>query len=298
MSKTTTGRQKGKLTGKIDFILVGLFAAALGYLGLVTWLGTSSPFTLVRGGSMEPTLHGGDLLLSRKVPPSEIRVGDVIAFDTPDEVRRQKNLPATLVHRVVSIDGKAGQLVFITKGDNSDTDRLPVPSTAVRGVMVRNLGLIGRPLMFLTNTRILLMFGLPVAAFVIVAFLVSAMTPGKQQPASAPARATGMHQAVGRLADATAEYGAHLESHTSVVKSLAATAQQLQMAVSRQRQASDALHGAVIRQNRVLENLDAVVGRVAAAGADDSKSERSKRPVAPEAASEEEEPGRRGAKAA
>ena len=298
MSKTTTRRQKGKLTGKIDSFLVGLAAAALGYLGLVTWLGTSSPFMLVHGGSMEPTLHAGDLLLNRRVPPSEIRVGDVIAFDTPAEARQQKDLPATLVHRVVSVDGKGGQLVFVTKGDNSDTDRLPVPSTAVRGVMARNLGLIGRPLMFLTNTRILLMFGMPLAAFVIVVFLVSAMTPGKQRPASAPARATGMHRAVSRLADATAEYGAHLESHTSVVKSLAATAEHLQTAVSRQKQASDALHGAVIRQNRVLENLDAVVGRVAAAGVDGRRSERSERPVAPEPTPEEEEPGQRGAKAA
>ncbi len=268
MSKTTTRRQKGKLTGKIDFILVGLAALGLGYLGLMVWLGSSLPFLLVHGGSMEPTLHAGDLLLNRKVPPSEIRVGDVIAFSTPDEVRRQKNLPATLAHRVVSIDGKAGQLVFITKGDNSDTDRLPVPSSAVRGVMERNLGVIGKPLMFLTNTRMLLMFGLPVAAFVVVAILVSAMTPPRQQPASSPGRAAApsMHRAIGRLADATAEYGAHLESHTSVVKGLATTTRELSGAVSHQRHASEGLRNAVARQNRVLQSLQSAVGGIPPTG--------------------------------
>jgi len=268
MSTKTTRQHKDKPTGKIDFFLVGLAALAVGYLGLLVWLGTSSPFLLVHGGSMEPTLHAGDLLLNKKVAPSEIRVGDVIAFSTPDEVRRQKNLPATLAHRVVSIDGKAGQLVFVTKGDNSDTDRIPVPSTAVRGVMERNLGILGKPLMFLTNTRILLMFGLPVVAFVIVAILVSAMTPAKQQPASSPARAgaSSMHRAFGRLADATAEYGAHLESHTSVVKGLATTTRDLSAAVSHQRDASEALRNAVASQNRILQSLQLAVDGVPPAG--------------------------------
>ena len=246
-------------------------------------------FLLVHGGSMEPTLHAGDLLLNKKVAPSEIRVGDVIAFSTPDEVRRQKNLPATLAHRVVSIDGKAGQLVFVTKGDNSDTDRIPVPSTAVRGVMERNLGIIGKPLMFLTNTRILLMFGLPVAAFVVVVFLVSAMTPAKQRSASSPARAgaSSMHRAIGRLADATAEYGAHLESHTGVVKGLATTTRDLSAAVSHQREASEALRNAVARQNLVLQSLQLAVGGVPPAG-------QALRPQAPD----EGDPERQRAKAA
>ena len=268
MPKKATPNQNRKAAGKIDFILAGLAALGLGYLGLMVWLGSSSPFLLVRGGSMEPTLHAGDLLLSRKVAPSEIRVGDVIAFSTPDEVRRQKNLPATLAHRVVSIDGKAGQLVFVTKGDNSDIDRLPVPSSAVRGVMERNLGIIGKPIMFLTNIRMLLMFGLPVAAFVLVAILVSAMAPPKQQPARSPGRAavSSMHRAVDRLADATAEYGAHLESHTSVVKGLATTTRDLSAAVSHQRHASEALRNAVTRQNGVLQSLQSAVGGVPPAG--------------------------------
>ena len=237
---------------------------ALGYLGLVVWLGTPSPFLLVHGGSMEPTLHAGDLLLNRKVAPAEIREGDVIAFSTPDEVRRQMGLPATLVHRVVSVDGKAGQLVFVTKGDNSDTDRIPVPSTAVRGVLARNLGVIGKPLMYLTNIRMLMMFGLPVVAFIIVAVLVSAMKPSAQQPASAPgqAAASSMHGAIERLADATAEYGAHLQSHTGVVKGLAATTRELRTAVSHQRHASEALRNTVAHQNRVLRDLQAVTGGV------------------------------------
>ena len=61
----------------------------------------------------------------------------------------------------------------MTKGDNSDIDRLPVPASAVRGVLVRNLGILGKPFMLLTNSRILLMVGLPILAFLLVLALAS-----------------------------------------------------------------------------------------------------------------------------
>ena len=180
--------------------------------------------------------------------------------------------------------------------------------------MVKNLGLIGRPLMWLSNTRMLLMFGVPLAAFVIVAILVSTVTPGTQRPAAAPARAaaSSMHRAIGRLADATAEYGAHLESHTGIVRGLAATTEQLRTAATDQRHASDALRSAVARQNRVLEGLDTVIGRlssaVSAPGSNAAEPDvpatggRTSKRRTPRAASasvpEEGDTGQRGAKAA
>ena len=286
MSKKTTRRQKAKLTGKVDFILVGLAALALGYLGLMTWLHTSSPFMLVHGGSMEPTIHAGDLLLNRTMPATSIKVGDIIAFDTPKEEREQKELPATLAHRVMSIEGRAGELVFVTKGDNSDTDRMPVPASAVRGVMVKNLGVLGRPFILFTNTRILVMVGLPVVAFLVVGGLVSMMgTPGGQSARAAGARqhtSPTDDRAFGQLAEAVTEYGTHLKSHTRVMVNLAATTEELNAAVReqkqassamaqlrtvvrRQKRASDELRQAVIEQNHALEGLDAVVYRVSGA---------------------------------
>lgn len=89
----------------MNIALVTLLLLGMGYLGLVLFLGTSSPFMLVRGTSMEPTFHTGDLLLSRSVSPTKIEVGDVIAFSVPAEERKRLNLPSTAVHRVLGIEG-------------------------------------------------------------------------------------------------------------------------------------------------------------------------------------------------
>lgn len=63
--------------------------------------------TVLPTGSMEPTLHGGDVLTVEAVPFNSLRVGDIIVFCDP----RQK--PQKIVHRIVEI--RRGKLW--TKGD-------------------------------------------------------------------------------------------------------------------------------------------------------------------------------------
>jgi len=322
MSRKTSKHRTTQRTWKIDLILVCLAALTLGYLGLMISLRTASPFMLVHGGSMEPTIHAGDLLLNKNVPATGIRVGDVIAFDTPKKERQQKNLPATLAHRVMSIEGKAGELVFITKGDNSDTDRSPVPASAVNGVMVKNLGVFGRPFMLLTNTRVLIMVGLPVAAFLVVGGLVSMMDRGSGQRSRAATvrrrSSPANDRALGRLPEAIGEYGTHLKSHTRVMVNLAATAEDLHSAVEEQRRAysamaqlqsvvrrhkaaSDELRQAVIEQDSTSEGLDAVVDRATVELSEAPRETNKKgRPSArrSRASSGETDSGRPGARAA
>ena len=149
--------------GPVALLLVGM-----GYLGLVLFLGTSTPFLLVRGTSMEPTYHAGDLLLSKSPPAAEIKVGDVIAFNVPDDAPEKLNFPPIVAHRIIGIEGRAGQLVFITQGDNAVVDPFQVPPDLVRGVVIKNLGPVGRPILLLTNKKVLLFVGLPLLAFVVV----------------------------------------------------------------------------------------------------------------------------------
>jgi len=63
----------------------------------------------VHGTSMRPLLRSGQRVGIQPVPPSSIRPGDIIAFQTAKQV---------VLHRVVSIKNDGGQLVIREKGDN------------------------------------------------------------------------------------------------------------------------------------------------------------------------------------
>ena len=63
---------------------------------------------IVTGGSMEPSIHQGSLVLVQPVSPSEVQVGDVITFQHYDQ---------TTTHRVTTITPGAVGLIFATKGD-------------------------------------------------------------------------------------------------------------------------------------------------------------------------------------
>lgn len=64
---------------------------------------------VVTGGSMEPTIHKGSLVLVQPIVASAVRVGDVITFVQYGQ---------TVTHRVIAITTAAdGTLQFKTKGD-------------------------------------------------------------------------------------------------------------------------------------------------------------------------------------
>ncbi|MEE9324979.1 MAG: signal peptidase I [Dehalococcoidia bacterium] len=243
--------------GKMKIALVVLLLLGAGYLGLVLSLGTSSPFLLVRGTSMEPTFHEGDLLLKRSVSPAEVKVGDVIVFNVPSDARERLKLPSILAHRIVDIEGDKSQGVLVTQGDNSDVDPFKVPSSNVRGVVVKNLGPIGWPILFLANKSALilgvfLMVGLPILTFVIIALATLWFLPHEkgERPMPEPgateeAPPIEVEKALGSLSSAIAEYAVHLRSHTEIIKNMGGATQELEQAAE--------------RQNEVLTDLTEVV---------------------------------------
>ena len=207
-------------------------------------------------------------------------MGDVIAFNVPLDAQQRLKLPPTAVHRVIGIEGDQGQLVFVTKGDNSGTDPFKVPPSAVRRVVVKNLGPWGRPLLFLTNRAALLYLGLPIFTFVLIALATLWLAPSEKRevPAAAPmakprperrkrvspattvaGRPGDFERALGGLTSAMAEYGVHLQSHTAVVKNLGETSQAVRRAERQQSHNSLQLSVAVQRQNEVLADLEEVV---------------------------------------
>lgn len=106
MRPATTILSTGLFT--VLFLLSVAFVA-MRILGLGTFV--------VTGGSMEPAIHKGSLIIVEPVLPTEVAVGDVITFNKYDQ---------TTSHRVVAITPTQAGPVFTTKGDaNAAADPEP-----------------------------------------------------------------------------------------------------------------------------------------------------------------------------
>jgi len=85
--------------------IVVLFAVSLLFVGIRA-LGMAT--FVVTGGSMEPTIHKGSLVIDEPVSADKLRLGDIITFDHFDQ---------TTTHRIVGVEGSANGTMFSTKGD-------------------------------------------------------------------------------------------------------------------------------------------------------------------------------------
>jgi signal peptidase I len=151
-------------SGKLDVVLLAGVVLLTAYLMLMAVNNSTSPLVITRGTSMEPTYHQGDLLAIRRVAPVEIEVGDVIVFETSGDVREDR-LPDLIAHRVTSIGASSGKFVFKTQGDNSAADPFGVDSSQVRGVVVGNLGPVGKLFLVQLKMQSLLLLLVPVGVF-------------------------------------------------------------------------------------------------------------------------------------
>jgi signal peptidase I len=89
----------------ISALIVVLFAFSLLFVGIRA-LGMAS--FVVTGGSMEPTIHKGSLVIDAPVTADALKLGDVITFDHYDQ---------NTTHRIVGVVGTANGTLFSTKGD-------------------------------------------------------------------------------------------------------------------------------------------------------------------------------------
>ena len=67
----------------------------------------------VMTGSMEPTIRTDSLIVTQRVEPDQVEVGDVISFYSMDPAHGG----AVNTHRVVSIEQDGDQFCYTTKGD-------------------------------------------------------------------------------------------------------------------------------------------------------------------------------------
>lgn len=133
--------------------------------------------TPVLSGSMRPGLQPGDVVVTQRVPVSDLQVRDVVVFHPPNQSQRQT------VHRIVKLTVKGGTTSITTWGDANRVADPEVSSlegaTAYR--MVRVVPLLGYPAVWLQNAN---HGGLVIAlgAILLIAAAVMVLRPDKPAP--------------------------------------------------------------------------------------------------------------------
>lgn len=106
------GRMRRRLVANLAFAV--LFTAACGawFVSLrPASLGGPATYVIVRGISMEPTYHDGDLVIVRRRPAYQM--GDIVAYTIP---AGEVGGGLSVIHRIIGGSPDAG---FTTKGDNN-----------------------------------------------------------------------------------------------------------------------------------------------------------------------------------
>lgn len=123
------------------------------------------PF-IVLSGSMESKIHKGDLILTKEIDPTKVKIEDVIAF------RDAENTVTT--HRVIDIVEKEGESYFITKGDNNTTqDRNLVALKDIEGIYIGRIPGIGSIMSSLSEPTTILILILGITIIFVIGFSIS-----------------------------------------------------------------------------------------------------------------------------
>jgi signal peptidase I len=127
-------------------------AAALWTIGGVLFgvcMAVTLPFFLgiksltVLSGSMEPTIHVGDIVVVRQIAPLDARVGDVVTFRDPTDTDK------LVTHRVRRVTVADGWVSFQTKGDaNTGTEQWRIADDGTIGLVLYRVPRLGYVLFY------------------------------------------------------------------------------------------------------------------------------------------------------
>ena len=158
----------------VSALIVVLFAFSLFFVGVRT-MGLAT--FVVTGGSMEPTIHKGSLVIDQPVSADALRLGDVITFDHYDQ---------TTTHRIVGVEGSANGTMFSTKGDaNQITDPEPLSFPGRVGLVKLAIPGVGYAVAWM---QYIWRLGATLVAAIIFFSCAAMVFLKKDEPATAPVR--------------------------------------------------------------------------------------------------------------
>ena len=167
-----------KIIIAVALIAVAFFGSFFVYFILQVSLNTETPIVVVISGSMEPTIHKGDLLFVAGKDAKDIRNGtaedkngDIIVFDARGLWAGAPQEP--IVHRVIDKYNISDVWYFRTKGDaNYYPDAAPVPESNVIGVVVGDIPYIGWVKIFLEESGMLIPLLVLVSALLVISIVM------------------------------------------------------------------------------------------------------------------------------
>lgn len=138
----TRARTIGRFGTLVLAWATGAFCMALlAVVALPNAIGMRS-FT-VMSGSMEPTIHVGDVVIDKKIRPLDARPGDVVTFSDPTGRKR------LITHRIRSLRVQGNTVQVVTKGDaNNTVERWSVPANGRIGRVELRVWKLGYPLVY------------------------------------------------------------------------------------------------------------------------------------------------------
>lgn len=106
-------RATGRFVGHVVLVACWMLVVLMGVL---TWGPHATRYRtdVIVGRSMEPAIPLHSVIVVEPVDPADIRRGDVISYQQPDEPDRK------VTHRVMAVTGDARTPAFVTKGDGND----------------------------------------------------------------------------------------------------------------------------------------------------------------------------------
>lgn len=123
------------------------------------------PF-MVLSGSMETEIRRGDLILTKIVEPSTLKVDDVIAFRDAEGT--------VTTHRIIDIVVQDNVTYFITKGDNNNAqDRNLVEYEDVEGIYIGRIPGIGSMMKSLSEPTTIMMVVVGITVIFVIGFTIS-----------------------------------------------------------------------------------------------------------------------------
>jgi signal peptidase I len=164
-----TGRveRRPPVRGAFTSLLLVLAVCALALCGYETASGRWHATPLL-SGSMRPGLQPGDIVLTHRVPISDLRVRDVLVFHPPNDAQRQT------VHRIVKLRVRNGTTVITTRGDANTINDPTITSLSGTSAyrVVRVVPLVGYPAVWMSGGH----HGLLVIGLGILLLIGSAVT--------------------------------------------------------------------------------------------------------------------------
>lgn len=95
---------------------------------------------VIVSGSMEPIIKVHDAVITKRVKADDVKIGDVVTYRSLEDAY----YGILITHRVVNIEERNGEKVYITKGDHNETiDRSPISFSQIQGKVVMRVPKIG-----------------------------------------------------------------------------------------------------------------------------------------------------------